>query len=73
LKVEKASEATSKLGNSTNLKNNSKLADSNMYLKHHYKNYLCENLKLACHNKKINHQKQMSKAALTVTAILHSE
>lgn len=33
LKVENASEATSKLGNSTNLKNNSKLVDSNMYLK----------------------------------------
>lgn len=33
LKVENASDATSKLGNSTNLKNNTKLADSNMYLK----------------------------------------
>lgn len=33
LKVENASEATSKLGNSTNLKNKTKLADSNMYLK----------------------------------------
>lgn len=37
LKVENASEATSKVGNSTNLKNNSKLADSKMYLKNHYK------------------------------------
>jgi len=33
LKVENASDATSKLGNSTNLKNSTKLADSNMYLK----------------------------------------
>lgn len=33
LKVENASEATSKLGNSTNLKNKMKLADCNMYLK----------------------------------------
>lgn len=32
LTVEKASEAISKLGNSTNLKNNTKLADSKMYL-----------------------------------------
>jgi len=36
LNVENASEATSKFGNSTNLKNNSKQADSNMYLKSHY-------------------------------------
>lgn len=33
LKVENASEATSKFGNSTNLKNNSKLGDSKIYLK----------------------------------------
>lgn len=33
LNVVNASDATSKLGNSTNLKNNTKLADSNMYLK----------------------------------------
>lgn len=32
LKVENASEATSKFGNSTNLKNNPKLGDSKMYL-----------------------------------------
>ena len=37
LKVENASEATSKVGNSTNLKNNSKLGASNTYLKNHYK------------------------------------
>lgn len=43
LKVENASDATSKLGNSTNLKNNSKLADSNMYLRNHYKNKLWRN------------------------------
>lgn len=36
LNVENASEATSKFGNSTNLKNNSKQADSKMYLKRHY-------------------------------------
>ena len=40
LKVENASDATSKFGNSTNLKNNSKHADSNMYLRNHYKNKL---------------------------------
>lgn len=33
LKVENASEAISKLGSSTNLKNNSKQGDSKMYLK----------------------------------------
>lgn len=33
LNVEKASDETSKLGNSTYLKNNSKLGDSNTYLK----------------------------------------
>lgn len=33
LNVENASDATSKLGNSTYLKNNTKLADSNMYLR----------------------------------------
>ena len=71
--MEKASEATSKLGNSTNLKDNSKLEDASIYLERHYKNYLCENLKLASHNKEINHQKQMSKSALTVTAISNFE
>lgn len=35
LNVVNASDATSKLGNSTNLKNNSKLADSSMYLENH--------------------------------------
>lgn len=48
LKVENASEATSKLGNSTNLKNNTKLADSNMYLKKYYKNQTCEKKKAVC-------------------------
>lgn len=40
LKVEKASEATSKCGNSTYLKNNSKLIDSSMYLQRNYE-YEC--------------------------------
>lgn len=38
LKVENASEATSKLGSSTYLKKISKLGDSNIYLKEHYRN-----------------------------------
>jgi len=37
LKVFRASEAISKFGNSTYWKNNSKLLDSNIYLKEHYK------------------------------------
>ena len=37
LKVFKASEAISKFGSSTYSKNSSKLPDSNMYLKEHFK------------------------------------
>jgi len=54
LKVARASEAISKFGSSTYLKNNSKLADSNTYLKEHYKIKMHEEIKMIFH-KKVKH------------------
>lgn len=51
MKVARASEAISKFGSSTYLKNNSKLVDSNTYLKEHYKIKMYEEIKLICHKK----------------------
>lgn len=49
LKVARASEAISKFGSSTYLKNSSKLVDSNRYLKEHYKIKMHEKSKPMCH------------------------